>query len=172
MEQSLVATADLSDAAGGGVALDPRIGAVWRGARLHGPAFTVRTPAGQHPAVKQALEEAAPGDVIVIDGEGGIERALWGDKMSARAQERGLAGVVIFGACRDVDPIAELGFPVFAMTSVPTGPLSEVEGQTGVPILCGGRTVMPGDLIVGDADGVVVIPQADVDRILRGLNSG
>lgn len=167
--QPFIATADLSDAAGGGVALDPRIRPVWRGAWLRGRAFTVRTTAGQHGPVKLALETAEPGDVIVIDGEGSIERALWGDKMSATAQARGIAGVVIFGACRDAGPIEELRFPVFALTSVPTAPVNEVEGQVGVPILCGGRTVVPGDLVVGDADGVVVIPQADVEAVLGRL---
>jgi len=164
--QRLIATADLSDAAGGGVALDHRIRPVWRGASLQGRAFTVRTPAGQHPSVKHALELAAPGDVIVIDGEGGTERALWGDKMSAAAQERGIAGVVIFGACRDVGQIEELRFPVFAVTSVPTAPLGDVDGETGVTIVCGGRTIAPGDLVVGDADGVITIPQAVVEAVL------
>ncbi|MFN8222344.1 MAG: RraA family protein [Gaiellales bacterium] len=164
-----IATADLSDAAGGGIALDPRIRPMWHGACVQGPAFTVQTPAGQHPAVKQALEAAAPGDVIVIDGAGSTERALWGDRMSARAQERGIAGVVIFGACRDVSLIEALAFPVFAITSVPTAPLTELDGQTGVAIACAGRTVAQGDLVVGDADGVVVVPKLDIERVLASL---
>jgi RraA family protein len=175
VESSVLATADVSDAAGGGVALDPRIRAVWSGARLQGRAFTVRTPAGQHPAVQQALELAAPGDVIVVDGGGSVERALWGDKMALRAQERGIAGVVIFGAVRDAAQVEQLGFPLFALTSVPTAPLGELDGETGIPIVCAGMPVAPGDLVVGDVDGVVVVPRAAVDEVLarvRELQSG
>lgn len=100
MEKPALATADVSDLAGGDVAMDARIRAVWRGARVVGPAFTVRTPPGEHPAVKRALEQAAPGDVIVIDGGAFVGRALWGDKLALRARELGVAGVVIDGAVR------------------------------------------------------------------------
>jgi len=98
VEPQPYATADVSDAAGEHVAMHPRIRPAWHGARVVGPAFTVRTPPGQHPAVRQALERATPGDVIVIDGGASTERALWGDKLSALALERGIAGVVIDGA--------------------------------------------------------------------------
>jgi RraA family protein len=153
------ATADVSDLAGGDVAMDARIRAMWRGARVAGPAFTVKTPPGEHPAVKQALEQAAPGDVIVIDGGAFVGRALWGDRMSLQAQERGIAGVVIDGAVRDVAQVAELAFPLFAITSVPTAPHTDLDGNLGGTITCGGRRVEPGDLVVGDDDGVVVIPR-------------
>ena len=165
-----LATADLSDAAGGGIAMDGRIRPMWTGALLSGRAFTVRTPAGQHPAVKEAFELAGPGDVIVIDGAGFLERALWGDKLSLRAQERGIAGVVVDGAVRDVALIEALRFPVFAITSVPTGPQTDLAGEVGVAIDCGGRQVEPGDLVVADADGVVVIPAAAVDDVLGRLH--
>lgn len=163
------ASADVSDAAGGEIAMDARIRAAWRGARVSGPAFTVRTPPGQHPAVEQALELAAPGDVIVVDAGGSTARALWGDRMSLRARERGIAGVVVDGAVRDVDRVEQLGFPLFAVTSVPTGPHTDAEGEVGVPIVCGGIAVEPGDLVVGDADGVVVVPRADAAKLLERL---
>ena len=153
-------TADVSDLAGGGIALDARIRAVWRGARAAGPAFTAQTPPGEHLAVQRALEAAAPGDVIVIDGDAFVGRALWGDKMSLAAQQRGIAGLVVDGAVRDVAEIERLGFPVFAITSVPTGPLTDRDGVLGAAIMCGERRVGPGDLVVGDDDGVVVVPQA------------
>jgi RraA family protein len=161
-------TAALSDAARSRIALAARIRPVWPGARLAGRAFTVSTPAGQHLSVRRSLEEAEPGDVIVIDGEGSIERALWGDLMARRARDRGIAGVVIDGAVRDIEEIAALGFPVFAITSVPTGPLRELEGTVGQPISCGGLAVAPGDFVYGDADGVVIVPapahQATLER--------
>ena len=162
-------TADVSDLAGGGIALDARIRAVWRGARAAGPAFTAQTPPGEHLAVQRALEAAAPGDVIVIDGDAFVGRALWGDKMSLAAQQRGIAGLVVDGAVRDVAEIERLGFPVFAITSVPTGPLTDRDGVLGAAIMCGERRVGPGDLVVGDDDGVVVVPQAVAVDLMRRL---
>ena len=162
-------TADVSDLAGGGIALDARIRAVWRGARTAGPAFTAQTPPGEHLAVQRALEAAAPGDVIVIDGDAFVGRALWGDKMSLAAQQRGIAGLVVDGAVRDVAEIERLGFPVFAITSVPTGPLTDRDGVLGAAIMCGERRVGPGDLVVGDDDGVVVVPQAVAVDLMRRL---
>ena len=135
---SVVATADLSDAAGGGIAMDARIRAMWSGARLSGRAFTV----------------------------GFLERALWGDKLSLLAQERGIAGLVVDGAVRDVSLIEALAFPVFAVASIPTGPLTEIAGEVGIAIECGSRRVEPGDLVVGDADGVVVVPAARAAAVL------
>lgn len=164
-----LATADLSDAAGGGIAMHCRIRPMWPGARVAGRAFTVRTPAGQHPSVREALELAGPGDVIVIDGAGFTDRALWGDKLSLRAQERGVAGLVIDGAVRDVALIEELGFPVFAVASSPTGPQTDLAGEVGSIIECGGLWVEPGDLVVGDADGVVVVGAAMVDDVVVRL---
>jgi 4-hydroxy-4-methyl-2-oxoglutarate aldolase len=169
MRMPAPATADVSDLAGGEVAMDVRIRAMWRGARVCGPAFTVQTPQGEHSAVKRALEHAAPGDVIVVDGGAFVGCALWGDRMSLQAQERGVAGVVIDGAVRDVAQVAELGFPLFAMTSVPTGPRTDLDGELGGAITCGGRRVEPGDLVVGDDDGVVVIPRLVAAVVLRRI---
>jgi RraA family protein len=163
------ATADVSDLAGGEVAMDARIRAMWRGARLAGPAFTVQTPPGEHPAVQRALDAAAPGEVIVIDGGAFIGRALWGDKMSSRASERGIAGLVVDGAVRDVAEVERLAFPVFAIASVPTGPRTDHDGELGGAITCGGRRVEPGDLVVGDDDGVVVVPRAVAVELMRRL---
>ncbi len=167
--EPVVATADLSDAAATPIAMDARIRPVWRGARFAGRAFTVRVPPGENPSVRAALEKAAPGDVIVIDGGGYEARALWGGNVSARARERGLAGAVVDGAIRDVDEIEALGFPVFAAAVVPTPPQRELAGEIGVTVTCGGRTVNPGDWVVGDADGVVVVPAGDHDEILGRL---
>ena len=165
-------TADLSDAAPGPIALDPRIRRVWQGAVLAGPAFTVRTPPGEHTAVRLAAERAGPGEVLVVDGGGELRYALWGDKLSKLALERGIAGVVIDGAVRDLEGIEELRFPVFALGAVPTGPAHAAPGELGVPIVCGGVAVSPGDAVYGDADGVVVVPAGQHDETLaRARNS-
>ena len=158
MDLPAIATADLCDIAETLIAMEARIRPVWHGARLAGPAFTVRVPPGENPSVRAALEQASPGDVIVIDGGGYEIRALWGGNVAARARERGLAGVVVDGAVRDLDEIEALGFPVFAAAVVPTPPSREREGELGVDISCGGLTVRPGDYVYGDRDGVVVVP--------------
>jgi RraA family protein len=161
-----VPTADLADAAGIVIAMDSRIRPVWPGARLAGPAFTVSTPAGEHPSVRRAADEAPAGSVIVVDGAGALDRALWGDKLAALAVERGVAGLVVDGAVRDAAGIEQLGFPVFAAGVTPPPPGREREGAIGVAVTCGGLTVQPGDLVYGDRDGVVVVPAGRHDEIL------
>ena len=159
-------TADLADAAGVPIAMDSRVRPVWVGARLAGPAFTVRTPPGEHPSVRRAADEAPPESVIVVGGDGALDRALWGDKMAKLALERGIAGLVVDGAVRDAEGIEELGFPVFAAGITPTPPRHEQEGELGVPVECGGLTVRPGDVVYGDRDGVVVVPAELHDEVL------
>jgi len=167
-----VPTAELADAAGAPIAMDSGIRAVWRGASLAGPAFTVRTPPGQHRAVREAAQRAPAGVVLVVDGGGATDRALWGDKMSKLALERGIAGLVVDGAVRDLDGIEALGFPVFARAVVPTGPIGhDTAGEHEIEVECGGLTVRPGDFVYGDADGVVVVAAAIHDDVLRRATS-
>lgn len=161
-----VPTADLADAAGVPIAMDARIRPVWPCARVAGPAFTVRTPAGEHQSVRRAADEAPPGSVIVVDGAGAVDRALWGDKLATIALDRGVAGLVVDGAVRDVSGIEELRFAVFAAGVTPTPPRREREGAIGVPVTCGGLTVRPGDFVYGDRDGIVVVPAERHDEIL------
>lgn len=164
-------TAELADAAGIPIAMDARIGPIWRGARLAGPAFTVRTPPGEFQAVREAAERAPAGAVLVVDGGAGLRCALWGDKMSKLALECRLAGLVVDGAVRDVDGIETLGFPVFAAGSVPTPPARDRSGELDVPVRCGGLDVRPGDWVYGDADGVVVAPWEHHDAIVARVRT-
>ncbi|HSS72909.1 MAG TPA: RraA family protein [Gaiellaceae bacterium] len=164
-------TAELADAAGIPIAMDSRIRPVWRGARLAGPAFTVRTPPGEFVSVMEAAERATAGAVLVVDGGGDLGRALWGDKMSRLARDRGIAGLVVDGAVRDLDGIEALGFPVFAAGRVPTPPVRERRGELEAQVACGGLTVRPGDLVYGDADGVVVVPREQHDEIVARLRT-
>jgi RraA family protein len=164
-------TAELADAAGIPIAMDSSIRPVWPGARLAGPAFTVRTRPGEFRSVKEAAERAPAGAVLVVDGGGDLQRALWGDKMSGLALERGIIGLVVDGAVRDRDGIEGLGFPVFAAGSVPTPPARERPGELDVPVTCGGLQVRPGDLVYGDADGVVVVPRERHDEIVARLRT-
>ena len=146
MALDFLPTAVLCDVAPEPIALLPRVRRVWRGATLAGPAVTVRTPPGELASVIQALNEAQEGDVLVVDCGGSLATALFGDRLSKVALERGLAGLVVDGAVRDADGIEELGFPVFAAGIVPNGPGKDVFGEVGVPIECAGRTGRAGRL--------------------------
>jgi 4-hydroxy-4-methyl-2-oxoglutarate aldolase len=159
-------TAVLCDVAPEPIALLPRVRRLWRGATLVGPAVTVRTPPGELASVIQALNGAQEGDVLVVDCGGSLATALFGDRLSKLALERGLAGLVVDGAVRDADGIEELGFPVFAAGIVPNGPGKDVYGEVGVPIECAGRRVEPGDFVYGDGDGVVVVPAGIHDEVV------
>jgi regulator of RNase E activity RraA len=139
--------------------LDSRISPVWPGARLVGPAFTVWTRSGDNQAVHRALTVARPGDVIVVNGGADESRALIGDIMGARAKTRGIAGFVLDGATRDASGLAAIGMPVFARAVTPAGPYKNGPGYLGRTIAVGGVAVKPGDIVVGDEDGVIVVPR-------------
>jgi len=128
------------------------------GIRLKGTAFTVKTSAGDNLMIHKAIHMAEPGDIIVIDGGGFENRALLGEIMSSIGQKKGLDGFVVDGAIRDPEEIKELGFPVYAKAATPAGPFREGPGQINVPIICAGAIVNPGDLIIGDDNGITVIP--------------
>ena len=137
--------------------------------RVLGPAFTVKVPAGDNLVAQMALDYAMPGDVIVIDGAGYTDRALVGGMMLAYAEERKLGGFVVNGAVRDLDDIQASPLPVYALAATPLGPYREGPGEVNVPVVCGGQVVMPGDLLVGDSDGLVVIPRRDAPALLDAV---
>jgi RraA family protein len=148
------ATSIISDCLGrvpGLVGLRPFHG---RGTLL-GTALTVRTHPGDNLVVHQALERIRPGDVLVVDGGGDISRALVGEIMKSVAQSRGCAGFVIDGAIRDVRAFGDSSFPCYARGAVPRGPFKHGPGEIGIPVVAGGCIVNPGDVVVGDDDGVV-----------------
>jgi regulator of RNase E activity RraA len=147
-------------------AMDGRI-RLLSGERLVGLAFTVRTVAGDSAGTHRALREAPAGHVLVLSAEGGMERAVWGGVLTESAIQCGLVGAVIDGVVRDLDHIRSLGFPVFARGTAPAGPHKGGRGAYGVVVPCGGAVVGPGDLILGDIDGVVVVPAARVDDVAR-----
>jgi len=158
-------TANIGDAMDRLGALDSRIQAAWPGAKLAGPAFTVWTRAGDNAAIHAALRLAEPGDVIVVNGQGDESRALLGELIGGSAAAAGIAGFVLDGAVRDAADLAELGMPVFARASTPAGPYKNGPGRLGVPIAVGGVAINLGDIVVGDSDGVVVVPRADAEAV-------
>lgn len=138
---------------------------------LVGTAFTVKAPSGDNLVAQMALDYIKPGDILVIDGAGYTDRALVGGMMLAYAQMRGLGGFVVDGAIRDLDDIRQGDIPVFAKAVTPLGPYREGPGEMNVPVVCGGQVVMPGDILVGDEDGVVVVPRLDAQELLDAVRS-
>ncbi|MGA2992021.1 MAG: RraA family protein [Candidatus Korobacteraceae bacterium] len=134
---------------------------------LLGTAFTVKARTGDNLMFHRAIDMACPGDVIVVQGEGDLAHALAGENMILWALRRNIAGVVVDGAMRDLDSIRKMNFPVFASGVQPKGPYKMGPGEINVPITCGGIVVCPGDIVVGDGDGVVVIRPADAPAILK-----
>ena len=156
----------LADVAGRRGTLHGRIAAVSPEMKCAGPAFTIEVRPGDNLMIHAAMTMAKPGDVLVIDGKGDRTCALMGAIMLNACKVMGLAGVVIDAAVRDVLELRELGFPVFAVGSNPNGPTKFTPGRINHPISCGGIAVYPGDLVVGDADGVVVVEREKAASLL------
>lgn len=139
--------------------------------RLIGTAYTLRVPAGDNLLFYYAIDNAKPGDVIVVDGNGYDERALCGEIMATYAKKRGLAGFVVYGAIRDKMELEQMDFPVFAKSCSPNGPYKNGPGEINVPVNIGGRIIEPGDILIGDDNGLVSFKQEDAEEILKKTHS-
>lgn len=160
-----VPTAHVSDCMGrsvGAIGLRPFHG----DAPMCGIAVTVRARPGDNLMIHQALAIAEPGDVIVVDGAGDLTQALFGGLMRTTALVKKLGGLVVDGAVRDSAEFAEGGFACFAKAAVHRGPSKDGPGEVNVPIACAGMVVHPGDLMLGDCDGVICIPAAEAAMLL------
>ena len=160
-------TTGISDALNGFNHMDSAIKPLKESHKISGRAFTVKIPAGDNTGILRGLKEAKPGDVLIVDGKGYTERAVAGDFVISLAQNLGLQGMVIDGAIRDIQGIRDLNFPVFCRASTLAASVKAEQGELQVPISSGGVSVSPGDLIVGDADGVIVIPKGKEEEILQ-----
>jgi regulator of RNase E activity RraA len=139
--------------------------------RVLGPACTVKVFPGDNLMVHKSLDLAKPGDVIVVDASSSTMTAVLGDLVSTKARHRGIAGFVVDGLVRDLPAILELGdFPVFARGITPLGPLHRGPGEVNYPVSVGGIVVNPGDIIVGDLNGVVVVPAEICADLLQRLH--
>ena len=163
-----MSTANLSDVIGRVGAMDGGIRRLC-GRRMVGPAHTVLTGTGDSSSIHRSLVDALPGSVLVIDAQGGTARAVWGNVLTLAAMERGVIGAVIDGAVRDIDEIAALDFALYARATCPAGPHKGFRGFHGAPVQCGGVVVNPGDIVAGDADGVTVVPAAQVSIALAAV---
>lgn len=157
--------ANVSDAMGrmfaGGASLRP----MHAGGVLAGPAVTVKARPGDNLMLHKALDIAQPGDVVVVDGSGHLTNALIGEMMTAYAETRGIAGIVIWGAIRDAAAIRASSFPIFAAGVTHRGPYKDGPGEVNVPIAIDGMVINPGDLLLGDDDGLICVAMDDAEDI-------
>jgi RraA family protein len=157
----------LADVAGRRGALSSAIAPLAPTMRLAGSALTIDVRPGDNLMIHAAMAMAKPGDVLVIDGKGDPTCALMGEIMVSQCIALGIAGVVVYGAVRDTEAIRALGFPMYAIGANPNGPSKLVPGRINWPVSVGGVSVNAGDLVVADADGVVVVEPAKVPAVLE-----
>jgi 4-hydroxy-4-methyl-2-oxoglutarate aldolase len=147
--------------------MHPRIRPMWRGAALAAPAVPVRCSPGDNLAIHAAIANTSDGQALVVDVGAVAERGYWGEVLTTGAQARGLSGLVIDGGVRDLAAIESHGFPVFASLAALRGASKELPGSVGLPVQVGGVRVEFGDWVVGDVDGVVIVPGADLVQVLE-----
>lgn len=164
-----IPTANVADVMNRNCAMNPRIHLISKpkGHSFAGVAFTVKTRAGDNLAIHAAINYIGEGDFLVVSNEGDNTRSLIGDIMlSVLRYEKKIAGIVVDGPIRDIMDICEWDFPVYATGSCPGGPYKEGPGEVNVPVACGEVSVHPGDIILADEDGVIVIPRCDAASVL------
>jgi len=159
--------ANVSDMMSRITAAGPRLRPMHAGGVLAGPAFTVKTRPGDNLMVHKAIAIAEPGDIIVVDAGGDLTNAIIGELMLAQMVKRGLGGIVINGSIRDVAAIRAQGFPVFAAGVTHRGPYKDGPGEINVPVAIDGMVIEPGDLVLGDDDGLVSVPFAEVETVYQ-----
>lgn len=162
-----VQSATLHEAMGKRGALPHYIKPIWPECNLCGVALTVKSRPGDNLMLHKAVSLAHPGDVLVVDNDGFVEAGLWGEIITVAAMQRGIVGIVTNGAVRDTVPIRELGFPVFCAGVSIKGTTKAVPGKINNPISFDGVTVNPGDIVVGDSDGVVIVPRTEAEQVLE-----
>lgn len=163
-----IPVANISDALGkpNRRTIDPYIRPAFNGVHLAGSAITVKEMPCCNLMTHMSIDLAKSGDVIMIDVGGSIDAAVGGFLMSRKMISKDLAGVVVDGAWRDRGEIVQECFPVYARAWQPSGPHKDLPGSVNIPICCGGVVVQPGDIVVGDDDGVVVVPRIDAMEVL------
>lgn len=166
-----VPVANVSDCMARMTAGGPRLRPMHAGGRMAGPALTIKTRPGDNLMIHKALQLAVPGDILVVDGGGDLTNALIGEIMTGDAMLQQLGGIVINGAIRDADWIAERNFPVFAAGVTHRGPYKDGPGEINVPIAIDGMVIEPGDLVIGDGDGLLCVPFDEAQALLAAAHA-
>lgn len=148
-------------------AVDASIRPVHQSGKLVGSAFTVKTRPGDNLLVHKAIEMAGPNDVIVVDAGGDVTNAIIGELMARRAIKKGIEGFIINGAVRDSEDINKMNYPIYAKGIIHRGPYKDGPGEINVPIQLGGVVINPGDIILGDMDGIVAVSLEDANDIIH-----
>jgi 4-hydroxy-4-methyl-2-oxoglutarate aldolase len=162
-----IPTGILSDCMNRMQSLDAGIRPIVPGLKVCGPAFTIQSVESNNWGAHQALVLAKSGDVLVLAARGGMQNAVWGHVMTEAAKQRGLAGIIIDGCIRDSAENRSDNLPIFARGTCPAGPHKGWPCNLNVPVSCAGVAVLPGDIIVGDDDGVVVVPASRAIQVLE-----
>lgn len=160
-------TTELCDGMQNARAMDCRIKPRVNEEKIVGPAYTVKPSYGISGIIPDAILAMKPGEVLVIAGEGFCAGSFWGDHRSLCADMKGAEGVVIDGAFRDLEGCRAAGFPVYARALIPRSAGKAPEGELNVPVVCGGVPVEPGDLIVGDVNGVIVLKPEEAEEVMK-----
>ena len=147
-----------------------RLRPMHKSGQMAGPALTVKSRPGDNLMLHKAIDMAEPGDIIVCDAGGDLTNSLMGELMLAHAMKRGVGGFVLDGAVRDVEAFLDVNLPVFAAGVSHRGPYKDGPGEINVSVAIDGMVIEPGDLVIGDRDGVLSIPLDDVDSILKKTN--
>jgi 4-hydroxy-4-methyl-2-oxoglutarate aldolase len=166
-EAASIPAAILADVYGRRGAVNGRVAPLSATMKVAGPALTIEVRPGDNLMIHAALAIAKPGDVLIVDGKADQTCALIGEIVVRQAMAIGVAGMILDAAARDVEALREAGFPIFSVGANPCGPTKRVAGRVNHPIAVGGVAVNPGDLVVGDADGVVVIERERVAEMIE-----
>lgn len=163
--------ANVSDSMARMTAGGPRLRPMHKGGVMAGPALTVKTRPGDNLMIHKALDLAVPGDIVVVDGGGDLTNALIGELMVAYSRTRDIGGIVLNGAIRDSAWIGEHDFPVYAAGVTHRGPYKDGPGEINVPIAIDGMVIEPGDLVIGDEDGLVCVPYDQAESVLAATDA-